>query len=268
MTSEAVRLAIDEPIARMTLANPAKRNPLSLGALRQLNGYLSQIENDPRARVALIDAEGPVFCSGHDLRELAAATKGQLTTIFEECARLMETIRLLPKPVIAVVAGPATAAGCQLVATCDLAIAAESATFATPGVNIGLFCSTPAVALTRAISPKLAMEMLLTGEPITASAALDAGLISRVTTADRLDDEARALALRVARSSPYVLALGKRTAQAQSGLDWSAAYALASRAMVENALAADGREGIAAFLEKRKPHWTDNHPLTPTSESV
>lgn len=243
-------------VAVLTLNNPQRRNALSAHTLAALEERLGDIAADPYARVAIIRAEGPVFSSGHDLNELVNGAADDYAAIFDACTRVMEAIRLLPKPVIAQVQGLATAAGCQLVATCDLAIAADTAAFATPGVQIGLFCTTPGVAVARAVMPKKAMEMLLTGKPISAPEALEFGLISRIAPAAELEAQTMTLARQIASASAQTLALGKAAFYRQIEMSRPDAYQFASRVMVDNLLAADAHEGITAFLEKRPPVWT------------
>ncbi len=242
-------------IAVLTLNNPRRRNALSFAMMDEMLGHLDSAENDSGARVVLIRAEGPVFSSGHDLRELAEGDMEDQTILFARCTELMEAVRLLPKPVIAQVQGLATAAGCQLVATCDLVVASEDAGFATPGVDIGLFCTTPAVAVGRAVPLKKTMEMLLTGQPIPASEALKSGLVNRVVPADRLEEETMALAEKVASAPMSTISTGKSAFYRQMAMDRPQAYELAQRVMVENLQTADAREGIGAFLEKREPNW-------------
>ena len=242
-------------IAFLTLNNPRRRNALSMAMMDEMLGHLENAENDSAVRVVLICAEGPVFSSGHDLRELAEGDVEDQTILFARCTELMEAVRLLPKPVIVQVQGLATAAGCQLVATCDLAVASEDAGFATPGVDIGLFCTTPAVAVGRAVPLKKTMEMLLTGQPIPASEALDAGLVNRVVPAYRLEEETMALAEKVASAPMSTISIGKPAFYRQMAMDRPQAYELAQRVMVENLQMADAREGIGAFLEKREPRW-------------
>ncbi len=244
-------------IATITLNNPTRRHALSSQVLAALKDRLGQIKDDPGVKVVVLRSEGPVFSSGHDLRELVGSDEESYTCLFAECTDVMEAIRLLPQPVIAQVQGLATAAGCQLVATCDLAVASEEAGFCTPGVQIGLFCSTPAVALSRAVNPKQAMEMLLTGIPISAQKALEWGLVNRVTPASQLESTVMDLARHIARASSYTLAIGKQAFYRQLQVDRPEAYAMAQRTMVENLLADDAREGISAFLEKREPQWTN-----------
>ena len=243
-------------VATLTLNNPERRNALSSPTLEALERLLEQIARDSEARVVVLRSEGPVFSSGHDLNELVNGDSDEYTTVFEACTRVMEAIRLLPKPVIAQVQGLATAAGCQLVATCDIAVAADNAAFATPGVQIGLFCTTPGVAVARSVMPKKAMEMLLTGKPISAREALEFGLISRIAPADELEEEVTELARQIASASSHTLALGKAAFYQQIEMDRPSAYQFASKVMVDNLLADDAREGISAFLEKRQPVWT------------
>ena len=246
-------------VATVTLANPERRNPLSLATLRDLTATFEMLGRDPKVRVVILRALGPAFSAGHDLREMRCAADagdiGELREIFDACVRTMTAIQTIPQPVVAEVAGIATAAGCQLVATCDLAVAAATATFATPGVKIGLFCTTPMVALTRAIGRKRAMEMLLTGTPIDAATAADWGLVNRVVAPKALAETTRALAESIASSSGFTVGLGKSAFYAQVDLDQTRAYAYAKEVMSMNALDADAREGIGAFLERRSPQW-------------
>lgn len=251
-----VRTAIADGIATLTLAQPERRNALSRPLLEALRAALEAIAPDPNVRVVVLEAEGPAFSAGHDLRELVGASAADAGSLFALCTEVMERIRTLPQPVVAAVQGIATAAGCQLVATCDLAVASENATFATPGVKIGLFCSTPAVALRRVVPAKKAMEMLLTGDAISAAEAERAGLVNRVVPAERLQDEVRVLARKIAGASRATVALGKRTFYAQAPLAVPDAYGVAQSAMVENTAFPDAQEGMTAFLEKRPPHWT------------
>ena len=245
----------DEGIAVLTLNNPRQRNVLSTLTLDLLHRYLTEAGEDSRVRVIVIRSTGPVFSSGHDLNELVGQDRESYSGVFADCTRVMELIRLLPKPVIAQVQGLATAAGCQLVATCDLSVASETAKFATPGVQIGLFCTTPGVAVARAVMPKKAMEMLLTGAPIPASEALEFGLINRVAAPDELEEEVMGLARQIARASSRTLALGKPAFYRQLEMDRPSAYTMAQQVMVDNLLEEDAQEGITAFLEKREPHW-------------
>ena len=244
-----------DSVAVLRLNNPTRRHALSSEVLAALKDRLERIEDDPAVKVVVLSSDGPVFSSGHDLRELVGSDEESYTCIFAECTEVMEAIRLLPQPVIAQVQGLATAAGCQLVATCDLAVASEDSGFCTPGVQIGLFCSTPAVALSRAVNTKQAMEMLLTGIPITARTALDWGLVNRVVSAEQLEDTVMGLAQHIARASSYTLAIGKQAFYRQLQVDRPDAYDMAQRTMVENLLAHDAQEGITAFFEKREPQW-------------
>ncbi|XP_068442878.1 enoyl-CoA hydratase domain-containing protein 3, mitochondrial [Clinocottus analis] len=243
-------------IRRIILNNPKKRNALSLSMLESLRENL--LADSDELRVVIISARGPVFSSGHDLKELTSAQGREYhTKVFHTCAEVMTLIQDLPVPVIAMVNGVATAAGCQLVASCDVAVVTETSTFATPGVNVGLFCSTPAVAIGRAVPRKVAMEMLLTGSPLSAHDALLHGLVSRVVAGERLEEETLAIARRVCRASRPVVALGKATFQRQMAQGRDAAYATASKVMVDNLALRDGQEGIRAFIEKRAPVWSD-----------
>ena len=236
-----------------------KRNPLSLATMRELTSALREIGADRTVRVVVLSALGPVFSAGHDLRELRCAGDEadvvKLREIFDACVELMTVVQTIGQPVIAEVTGIATAAGCQLVATCDLALASNQAKFATPGVKTGLFCSTPMVALTRAIGRKRAMEMLLTGEFVDAPTAAEWGLINRVVAPEALHDEVLALARKIAASSAFTIGLGKQAFYAQIDLDQPKAYAYAKEVMSMNALAVDAQEGIGAFLERRAPVW-------------
>ena len=244
-------------IAWLTLNRPGARNALSLGLMESLVAELDAIEADPAVKVVVIGGAGPAFCAGHDLRELRSRPeRAAYQATFELCSRMMTRIVRLPKPVVARVHGVATAAGCQLVASCDLAVATATARFATPGVNIGLFCSTPMVALSRAVGRNAAMEMLLTGELIDAARARELGLVNRVVSEADLDAEVAALAGQIAAKSPLTLAIGKGAfyRQAEMGLD--DAYAYVSEVMTRNMMASDAAEGIDAFLGKRPPVWT------------
>jgi enoyl-CoA hydratase/carnithine racemase len=240
-------------VVKLTLNRPEKRNALSLALMREL---LDSLDGLGDAQAVILAASGKVFSSGHDLSEMTARTLGEYREIFDVCTRLMERLQAIPQPVVAQVQGLATAAGCQLAATCDLVVASESAAFATPGVKIGLFCTTPMVALTRAIGRKRAMEMLLTGRAVDARTAESWGLVNRVVPADRLERETLALAQAVADSSPLTISLGKQAFYSQIDLDQPKAYAYAKEVMSLNALAADAQEGISAFLGKRSPCWS------------
>ena len=243
-------------VVRLTLNRPAQRNALSMAMMERLHAHLDAIAGDRSVKVLIIAGAGSAFCSGHDLKELRAQSSAAFhTRVFEYCAQLMLALNALPQPVIAEVHGIATAAGCQLVAACDLAIASADARFATPGVNIGLFCSTPMVALTRAVPRKAAMEMLLLGELIDASEAHRLGLVNRVVERAALSDSAEFMARAIAAKSPYVLKIGKQTFYQQIDLGVREAYAHTARVMVENMLAIDAAEGIDAFIGKRAPNW-------------
>jgi enoyl-CoA hydratase/carnithine racemase len=248
-------------VTRLTLADPARLNALSTAMLDALDAELAALEGDRRTRVVILAAEGRAFCAGHDLREMQAARRAPdggadaLAALFDRCAAVMQRLVALPQPVIAEVQGVATAAGCQLVASCDMALAAEGARFGVNGVNIGLFCSTPMVALTRAIPPRAAFEMLVTGEMIPADRARDLGLVNRVVPAARLAEETAALAARIASKLTAAVRIGKRAFHAQAGLPLAEAYRVTGAAMVENMLWAETDEGIAAFLDRRPPRW-------------
>ncbi len=244
-----------EGIATVTLNRPEKRNALSFEVMRELTAALETIGADRSLKAVILRGVGPAFSAGHDLREMLERSVDDYRRTFDTCVRLMETVQAIPQPVIAEVAGIATAAGCQLVATCDLVVASEQATFATPGVKIGLFCTTPMVALTRAIGRKRAMEMLLTGEPVDARTAAEWGLVNRVVPAAELGAATLALARRIASSAGFVVGLGKAAFYAQIDLDQSKAYAYAKEVMSMNALAEDAQEGMSAFVAKRAPAW-------------
>jgi enoyl-CoA hydratase/carnithine racemase len=248
----------DRGILRLTLNRPDARNALSAALMSALLEALARAAKDPQARVVVMASAGPAFCAGHDLRELRADQRRETyERLFAQCSELMLAIVRLPKPVIAEVHGVATAAGCQLVATCDLAVAAEDARFATPGVNIGLFCSTPMVALTRAVGRKAAMEMLLTGKLIDAETARAIGLVNRVVPREGLRDAVDGLARGIAGKSALTVAIGKEAFYRQAELDLAAAYRYAAEVMTTNMLARDAGEGIDAFLAKRAPVWHD-----------
>ncbi|HEY6484965.1 MAG TPA: enoyl-CoA hydratase [Candidatus Cybelea sp.] len=242
-------------IAIVTMRRPEKRNALSLQMMRELDAALAALAGEQGVRAVILRGEGPVFCAGHDLRELRDRDAAAYATIFDACVALMARIVQTPQPIIAQVARVATAAGCQLVAACDLAVASTEASFATPGVRIGLFCSTPMVALTRAIGRKRAMEMLLTGDPIDAKTALDWGLVNRVVPPEQLEAAALELAGKIASASRTVVGIGKAAFYAQIDLDQASAYRYTKDVMTRNALEPDAREGISAFLEKRRPNW-------------
>jgi enoyl-CoA hydratase/carnithine racemase len=247
----------DGEIAVITMNRPEKRNALALQTMRAIDDALVALGRETEVRAIVLRGQGPAFSAGHDLRELVNRDVDAYRAIFDACVDLMTRIATVSAPVIAEVATVATAAGCQLVAACDLAVASTEATFATPGVRIGLFCSTPMVALTRAIGRKRAMEMLLTGEPIDAQTAFAWGLVNRVVPADRLHDETLALARKIAASSRTVVGIGKAAFYAQIDLDQARAYDYTKVVMTSNALEPDASEGIAAFLERRLPTWKD-----------
>lgn len=250
-------------VLRLTLNDAAKRNALSEAMLTELGTAFDDAGRDPMVRVIVLAANGPAFCAGHDLKEMTAGRTGEdrgrayFTRILTQCSSVMQGIVNCPKPVIAEVTGIATAAGCQLVASCDLAVAADTAKFSTPGVHIGLFCSTPMVALSRNVSNKHAMEMLLTGDMTSAERAAEIGLVNRCTSPDALRNDVMAMARKIASKSSMTLATGKRAFYAQAQMTLADAYDYASRVMVDNMLARDAEEGIGAFIEKRAPEWQD-----------
>ena len=246
----------EETIATITMNRPEKRNALSVAMMTDLMAALHHLAAQPATRVVILAANGPAFSAGHDLRELTGRDIATYRHVFDVCTQLMTTIQEIPQPVIARVHGIATAAGCQLVATCDLAIAADTARFATPGVKIGLFCTTPMVALTRAVGRKRALEMLLTGVAIDAPTAMEWGLVNRVVPAAQLDEATQLLAEQIAAASSLTVTIGKQAFYAQIDLDQPKAYAYAKEVMSMNALAADAQEGMTAFVEKRPPCWT------------
>ncbi|MEE8309805.1 MAG: enoyl-CoA hydratase [Hyphomicrobium sp.] len=260
----AHELLVERPqkgVGVVTMNRVAARNSLSLSMIDGLHAAVSELAEDSGVAAIVLAANGPVFSAGHDLKELSAhradPDKGLafFETTMERCSRMMQAIVACPKPVIAAVQGTATAAGCQLVATCDLAVAAENAEFCTPGVNIGLFCSTPMVALSRNVTRKHAMEMLLLGEMLPASGAAEYGLVNRVVPQDELMDAAISLAGKIAKKPPATVAMGKAAFYTQAEMPLSEAYAYTTKVMVENMMARDAEEGISAFLQKRKPKW-------------
>lgn len=242
-------------VVRLTLNRPARRNALSQSLLSQLGATLEEIAGDSTARAVVLAANGPVFCAGHDLSEMTGRSEAEYREIFEKCSTVMQQIRRLPQPVIARVQGLATAAGCQLAASCDLVVAAEEAAFATPGVKIGLFCTTPMMPLVRAIPAKIAMEMLLTGQPISAARAYELGLVNRVAPASELDQAVDEFVAAILEASPLVIRGGKASFYEQLALAESEAYPLATETMIAGAAGRDAQEGIAAFLAKRSPQW-------------
>jgi enoyl-CoA hydratase/carnithine racemase len=243
-------------IAAITLNRPNRRNALSLDLMRELTSCLHETSRRPGVHAVILAAAGNVFCSGHDLGEMTGRTLAEYREIFDACTELMEKLQSIPQPVIAQVQGLATAAGCQLAATCDLVVASDQARFATPGVKIGLFCTTPMVALSRAIGRKRAMEMLLTGITVDARQASDWGLVNRVVPPEMLEQETRSLAEQIAGASPLTVAIGKQAFYSQIDLDQPKAYAYAKEIMSMNSLADDAQEGIGAFLEKRPACWS------------
>jgi enoyl-CoA hydratase/carnithine racemase len=255
-STDPVLVRRDGPAARITLNRPGQRNALSLELMQEVTAALRDLAADADVRAIVIDGAGPAFCAGHDLDEMVGRDLAYYQHVFDVCTEMMDAVHHAPQPVIARVHGIATAAGCQLVAACDLAIAAAEARFATPGVKIGLFCSTPMVPLSRAIGRKRALEMLLTGAPIDAATALEWGLVNRVVPADDLDATVAELVAAIARSSSLTVGIGKRAFYDQIDLDESRAYDLTKTVMSMNMLAADAQEGICAFLEKREPTWT------------
>ncbi len=250
-----IRFQVEEGIGFISLNRPEKRNALSKNLMAEMIDLLRCIQSDKGVRVVILRAEGSVFSSGHDLSEMLEGDAVFYREIFDACTEMMEAIRGLPQPVIAQVQGMATAAGCQLVASCDLGVASREARFATPGVRIGLFCHTPQVPLSRAVPPKKALEMLLTGNPISAEEAERFGLVNKVVAADRLAEETLSLARHIAQASPLTLGLGKKSFYRQIELDEHGAYDYAKEIMALNALTEDAREGISAFLNKRTPRW-------------
>ncbi len=247
--------------AIVTMRRPQKRNALSLAMMRELAGALGELGLDGSVHAIILAGEGPAFSAGHDLRELRGANAVVYEEIFTQCVALMDTIESIAQPVIAEVAALATAAGCQLVAACDLAVASTQARFATPGVRIGLFCSTPMVALSRDIGRKRALEMLLTGDPIDATTALQWGLVNTVVAPDQLRSTTLALAAKIAASSRAVVGLGKAAFYHQLDLSQPLAYAFTKDVMVKNAQLGDAQEGISAFIDKRDPQWPANRPV-------
>jgi enoyl-CoA hydratase/carnithine racemase len=250
-------------LAILTLNRPEARNSLSEGLIAALTAALREIHDDAKVRAVVIAANGKAFSAGHDMKELTARRsdsdrgRAYFAEMMTACSTMMQAIVHLPKPVVAAVQGIATAAGCQLVASCDLAIASEAASFATPGVDIGLFCSTPMVALSRNIPRKQAMEMLLTGEPVPATRARDIGLVNRVVPTGSERDAAIALARQVASKSAYTVKIGKTAFYRQAEMSLAEAYSYAAEVMTENMMARDAEEGIGAFIEKREPKWQD-----------
>lgn len=245
-------------VVRLTLNRPGRRNALSRSLVAELDAAIARIAADVTARVVVLSGAGPVFCAGHDLSEMVGKPEAEYRDLFSACSRVMQGLRKLPQPVIARVHGLATAAGCQLVATCDLAVASSEAQFATPGVKIGLFCTTPMVPLVRAVPAKVALEMLFTGAPLSAERALAAGLVNRIVPVDQLDATVGELCDAISASSPHVVKLGKQAFYDQLSCDEATAYSRAVEVITANACHADAQEGISAFLSKRKPVWKDS----------
>jgi enoyl-CoA hydratase/carnithine racemase len=254
-TYEHILVEAAGPIARITMNRPDKRNALSLAHMQELTECFKAIGEAREVQVVVLAGNGPAFCAGHDLSEMIGRDPEAYRHIFDVCCELMETVQSIPQPVIAQVHATATAAGCQLVATCDLVVASEEARFATPGVRIGLFCSTPMVALSRAVGQKKAMEMLLTGDFISAEEALAEGLVNRAVPAEELEAQTRKLAEKICEASPLVVGVGKQAFYRQVEMPVEQAYAYTKEVMSFNASFADAQEGMGAFLEKRKPEW-------------
>lgn len=255
MSWNHIEVSRDGPRATITLAEPDRRNPLSFELMTEVTKALREVPDDVRAVV--LSADGPAFSAGHDLAEMIDRPESFYSDLFAVCTEMMETVQAIPPPVIARVHGVATAAGCQLVASCDLAVASTEAWFATPGVKIGLFCTTPAVPLVRAIGRKRALEMLLTARPVDAGTALEWGLVNRVVEPDQLDAAVTELVDTIASFSSHVVSLGKETFYRQVGRSQSEAYAITQPVMADNAAEEHAQEGISAFLEKRRPIWPD-----------
>ena len=255
-TSADLEIATFNGVAKLTLNRPDRRNALSESLLEELGVALDQIAVDSSVRVVVIAAEGNVFSSGHDLFEMTGRSPEDYARIFSRCSLVMQKLRTLPQPVIARVQGHALAAGCQLVAACDLAVSVPEATFSTPGVKIGLFCTTPMVPLVRVIPQKAALEMLLTGKPISAQRALELGLLNRVVDREHLDETIQEFSDAILASSPTVIRLGKAAFYKGLALDEPSAYECATRTMTENTQLPDAQEGISAFLQKRRPQWS------------
>jgi enoyl-CoA hydratase/carnithine racemase len=254
-TSELLVVERELELGILTLNRPQQRNALSRELMNRLIAEFEAFSRDPDVRVVILQAAGPAFCAGHDLAEMRGLGLDEYREVFALCTRMMTAIHELPQPVIASVQGIATAAGCQLVAACDLAVSSSTARFATPGVKIGLFCSTPMVEVSRAVGRKRALEMLLTGTAIDAQTAADWGLVNRVVAPDELADSTRVLASQIAGASPLTVRTGKHAYYEQIDLDLSAAYAHCQEVMSRNAAAEDAQEGMCAFLDKRQPVW-------------
>jgi enoyl-CoA hydratase/carnithine racemase len=255
MAFDHLRASVEPPVGRLTLNRPERRNALSLDAMLEVETALEQLSATAGVDVIVIDAAGPAFSAGHDIGEMRDREPEFYDRLFGQCTRMMRTIRRIPQPVIAEVHGIATAAGCQLVASCDLVVAEEGTRFATPGVRIGLFCSTPLVPISRTIGQKRAMEMLLTGEPISVETAQEWGLVNRVARPGQLRAEVDRLVDQITRWNPKVIGIGKGAYYRQEGLDEAAAYEVTQPIMATNAASDEAQEGFAAFLEKRPPRW-------------
>ena len=254
-TYQHILVDITGRIANVVMNVPDRRNVLSIPHMEELTRCFKLIGENQDLAVVILQGNGPSFCAGHDLQELTGKTSEFYSKVFDVCNNMMDTIQNIPQPVIAQVQGTATAAGCQLVATCDLAVAAETARFATPGVSIGLFCSTPMVAVSRNMHRKKMMEMLLTGEPISAQEALLCGLVNRVVSSEKMEVETRNLAERISNHSSFTVGIGKNAFYRQLDMAQEQAYVYAGEVMVTNAIHADAQEGMCAFLEKRQPEW-------------
>ena len=254
-TYQHILVDITDRIAHVVMNIPSKRNALSISHMEELTRCFQSIGENKDIAVVILRGNGPSFCAGHDLQELAGKTTKFYSKVFDVCTKMMETIQNIPQPVIAQVQGTATAAGCQLVASCDLAVADENAKFATPGVSIGLFCSTPMVAVSRNMHRKKMMEMLLTGDPISAEEAQLCGLVNRVVPSEEIETETRSLADRICNHSVFTIGIGKKAFYRQLDMAQEQAYVYAGEVMVTNAIHVDAQEGICAFLEKRKPEW-------------
>lgn len=260
-TYENITVGRDEELSsviRITMNRPKQRNALSVAHMEDLIQSLAAVENDPEIHTVILAGNGPAFCAGHDLKEMHGRSHDFYRKTFDVCTRLMEKVQQIPQPVIAEVHSIATAAGCQLAATCDLVVAAEEAKFATPGVKIGLFCSTPMVALSRAVGQKKSMEMLLTGEFVGAEEAERIGLVNRVVPAEELQTTTRELARKIGDASRLVVGIGKQAFYGQYELPTAEAYAYTKEVMSHNATLKDAQEGMGAFLEKRRPEWTNS----------
>ncbi len=255
MTYETIRFETEGPLAILTLNRPDRRNALSMQLMREMLSCLDVIGANREIRAVILAAEGKIFSSGHDLSEMVGRDINDYRQTFDVCTDLMNRIQSIPQPVVAEVQGTATAAGCQMVATCDLAVATEEASFATPGVRIGLFCTTPMVALSRVVGRKRALQMLLTGDAVDAHTAADWGLVNMVVPAAQLRETTRKLALKIAEASSLTVAIGKQAYYTQIDLDQPKAYAYAKEIMTMNSMAADAQEGISAFLGKRAACW-------------